>query len=59
MTGLTEVARGLQILGILMCSVFGKDLADCPCLRDLTNAVGKEVAAGIVDREFSAAVSGP
>lgn len=57
-TGLTQVAQGLQILGILLCSVLGKDLAGCPCLRDLTNGVGKELAAGIVDREFAAAVSG-
>ncbi|GGU23781.1 hypothetical protein [Streptomyces violascens] len=39
---LSTAARGLQIAGIYVCVVGGRDLADCACLRDVLRVEGEE-----------------
>ncbi|MGP3922285.1 hypothetical protein [Streptomyces sp. 8N616] len=39
---LSAAARGLQIAGIYVCIVSGRDLADCACLRDVLKVEGKD-----------------
>jgi hypothetical protein len=39
---LTAAARGLQIAGIYVCLVGGRNLADCACLRDVFRTEGQE-----------------
>jgi hypothetical protein len=36
------VARGVQVAGILLCVMDGRDLAKCECFRDLALAETKE-----------------
>jgi hypothetical protein len=39
---LSAAARGLQIAGIYICVVGGRDLVECACLRDVLGEEGKE-----------------
>jgi len=42
------VARGLQVAGILLCVMDGRDLAKCECFRDLALAEAKERVSHIL-----------
>lgn len=39
---MVAVARGMQVAGILLCVMDGKDLTDCECFVDLALAETKE-----------------
>jgi hypothetical protein len=42
------VARGVQVAGILLCVMEGRDLAKCECFRDLALAEAKERVSQIL-----------
>lgn len=49
---LTVIGRGLQILGIVLCSLQDYDIARCACFEDMLNEQGKQMTKG--DHRFSA-----
>lgn len=42
------VARGVQVAGILLCVMDGRDLSKCECFRDLALAETKERVSQIL-----------
>jgi hypothetical protein len=50
---MTAVARGIQITGIVLCLMDGRDLTQCECFIDLALAETKERVSRILEAALS------
>ncbi len=52
-----QVARGVQLLGILVCTTTGVPAAHCACLHDLHTELGQDGLDQAIEGQFSALVT--